>query len=527
MDNKTKLKYTNKKGLIINDTIIKKISGPVSFHLLVPNKKTIEDSKITLPVIILFGDIHYSDLNICSPCDEKNNCYPIWTREFLNILDKDGYTFNIEHAFSKDFAGFNYDSTTTPYERLLSYIHYCIKKDTKKCPTKNIRWNYVNTREVDDNFTYNFESKFQEIFNYFFDMSAIFNKPEIKSQNLDYFFLRFIHFVIYLDDSYIEIIDIILEMLENKNFDAFFNNENNRNTSLIYKQIKKMPINFNLDFWKDKMNKYLQFIYENNNLEKMIDFLRNFKQFKNSDFISRIKLEDNLNKAYVTDDYYSVFDQDKKKYFIVEILNFTTTGIGQFLNKFNSIFLDIYYILRTFKPIDKKTVLSIGFFGYYHNINLIYFLTDILKSYTLTNEIMSGGGERILDVKKIDFNDRKRCLDFSNEQINLDKYFLTSSKSLKSKSSSSKSLKSKSSSSKSLKSKSSSSKSSSKNISVLKSYNMKLSLKRKKKSSKSSSKNISVLKSDNIKLSLKRKRKSSSKSPSKNNTKFSLSKRKF
>ena len=303
-------------------------------------------------------------------------------------------------------------------------------------------------------------------------------------------------------------------MLENKNFDVFFNNENNRNTSLIYKQIKKMPINFNLDFWKDKMNKYLQFIYENNNLEKMIDFLRNFKKFKNSDFISRIKLEDNLNKAYVTDDYYSVFKDHEKYYFIDEILNFTTTGIGPFLNKFNSIFLDIYYILRTFKPIDKKTVLSIGYFGYYHNINLIYFLTDILKSYTLTNEIMSGGGERILDVKKIDFNDRKRCLDFSNEQINLDKYFLTSSKSSSSSS--------KSSSSKSLKSKSSS-KSSSKNISVLKSYNMK----RKKKSSKSSSKNISVLKSDNIKLSLKRKRKSSSKSPSKNNTKFSLSKRKF
>ena len=190
-------------------------------------------------------------------------------------------------------------------------------------------------------------------------------------------------------------------MLETKNFDAFFDKEENRETSLIYKQIKKMPI----DFWKDKMNKYLEFVLFGKDTTQIITFLTKFKDFANSDFINKLSKMDDFNE-YFNDDFYNIYNEEDKSYLLKECIYFTTTsGIGPIFQDFNAIFLDIYYVLRTFK--GEKHVLSIGYFGNNHVKNLTHFFTNILEAYTLTNQI-------------IRTDDTKRCLDFSNEKINLD-----------------------------------------------------------------------------------------------------------
>jgi hypothetical protein len=81
-----------KKGLIINGKTIEKISGPITFTLLVPKYKCEEikqfnECGIHPPIVILFGDYHFSRSNLCKNCKEENKCYNIWGVKFLKLLD--------------------------------------------------------------------------------------------------------------------------------------------------------------------------------------------------------------------------------------------------------------------------------------------------------------------------------------------------------------------------------------------------------------------------------------------------------
>ncbi len=67
-------------------TNISRISGPVSFYYLKP-----KDSSGNLPLILLFGDVHFSYDNMCTDCtceDEKNCCHAIYDDNFLKKLEK-------------------------------------------------------------------------------------------------------------------------------------------------------------------------------------------------------------------------------------------------------------------------------------------------------------------------------------------------------------------------------------------------------------------------------------------------------
>ena len=69
----------NNNYLILNKNKIKYISGPVSFSLLTPINNN-------FPIIILFGDIHYSSKNICKKCISNHNCYNLHD-DIINIFN--------------------------------------------------------------------------------------------------------------------------------------------------------------------------------------------------------------------------------------------------------------------------------------------------------------------------------------------------------------------------------------------------------------------------------------------------------
>ena len=93
----------NENGLILKDKIINRISGPVSMYYLTPSLRELHNYKeenIDLPLIILFGDHHYSRENMCPncDCDEKSCCYEIYHTDFLKELDKDRNEKKCEYA---------------------------------------------------------------------------------------------------------------------------------------------------------------------------------------------------------------------------------------------------------------------------------------------------------------------------------------------------------------------------------------------------------------------------------------------
>ena len=76
-------------GILIDDTLISRISGPVNLSILIPKKEFHKSHKA--PIFILFGDDHFSFKNMCDEClcinKDKSCCYEIFSKDFLKIID--------------------------------------------------------------------------------------------------------------------------------------------------------------------------------------------------------------------------------------------------------------------------------------------------------------------------------------------------------------------------------------------------------------------------------------------------------
>lgn len=157
-------------GLELPNQIIQKINGPVSMYYLKPKKNIWDKYKkegVELPLLLLWGDIHQYRTGMCENCscnidnESKNNCcVALHDDRFLKELDKlakftpvDFYT-----EFSKDmisyvghhgdilFGDFIEKTTKHCYDVSLRSMN----EYTKRCPTKNIRWHYVDSRFMKD-----------------------------------------------------------------------------------------------------------------------------------------------------------------------------------------------------------------------------------------------------------------------------------------------------------------------------------------------------------------------------------------
>ena len=182
---------------------------------------------------------------------------------------------------------------------------------------------------------------------------------------------------------------------------------------------------------QDKMDEYIKYVlYTRFTLEDIINTLEFLKYYMYllediEDLISEfneknIKITNDLiiREIFNTEGY----DSDKKLKLISPILNLHLPGHNTIavLLYFNSIFLDMYYVLRTLKlPINiltkkyvENSVLSICYFGVVHVIHITYFLTNILKIYS---------NDYIIEQTKDKDGKDNRCIDFSLQKINLDK----------------------------------------------------------------------------------------------------------
>ena len=412
-------------GIKINDTLIKRISGPVNFCLLSPiknkNLEELKKSNIHPPLVMLFGDSHFSSENTCEKCNNEDNCFSIKENSFLQLIDnlsdvkKLSIDFNIEHPFILSDVNF---AEVRP--GVLSELKYkilpCLRKE-KTCITKNIKWTYVDTRNTPANFKYYYENDFSK----YYDILVFLNqtiKTKKHKEDAIYDIIDFITGICIKNKSYIlkhkyfkNIINII-KTLKNKNLDTLFD-KNNILNSLICKQIKKLnkPLN-DIDFWKDKCSQYVK--YKLRNIpDEAIDDLQNF-------FIIMLDISDIFLKNYTKysreDLIDSIYDAYYEKLTDISLLLLDNINIDIMLTII-SIFLDLYYITRMLKvPYkSKNTELSIGYMGFNHVENITYFLTNILKFYEINSKIDT------TYIKK----EPKRCLVFE-KYIDLDNIIFNS-----------------------------------------------------------------------------------------------------
>ncbi len=397
--------------LIINDKRIDRISGPVSFSLLKPKKYVFDKLKkegVRLPIMMLFGDRHYSEEQQCDTCtcSSEGCCMPVYSEDFLQLIDslstkEHPIDFNIEGFVGKKTRELlkndtlitkNKQTTKEPMRMLRENMLACYIKELrgtelykKHCPTKNIRWHFGDARSSTES-KYDLEyliTSFQENKKFKAIYSSARNIDEIKDAVNSY--KKFVGG----DDIYKGIIEFqLLKSFDiEEAIDHFFSMALINDNSLIMKQLFKLSSSLSdAELWKNAMVSSLK--YENKHLK--------YENKSRTEFYELLLNED-----------YETLDLRLKD------ITFRTNMFyeGLHLLKENSIFLDFYYILRAFKVPrgDVNPFLSISYFGISHRDSIFNILVNILGYYEVVESVTNSKDThnmRCLNIpSKIDFNE--------------------------------------------------------------------------------------------------------------------------
>jgi hypothetical protein len=454
-------------GLQIGSVNLKKISGPTSITILAPQNNQIgvdgkvknitdyEHQKIvygSLPAIILFGDTHWSNQGMCKNCDDDEECCTIFSDYFLKTLDslyvtsKTPIDFYVETeqikneersgllsslALNKDEKKLNANLKSYPLNNIIKNRTCFIKelRETaiyeKKCPTKKVRWHYIDAR---------YSNSYEGIM-YVLIVLLVFEKDNNHILSDILYIFDFIS-----PDELILYVHIFSECI--KNPELFFKNMYDvtrfpiiKQTSLIYKQISKMkpPLN-NFEMWYGWICKYYT-----NTLYNLIEhdyfyFIRN-TEYENpvmKEFFRRMKIDTfNYPNSKINFTNFGKWISNEIEFYLIPALrdtknnslqfektffNFVFTNIIDknqgFINLgFDTFFVDLYFITRLFKMPEngEPSVLTIGYFGEFHCDNIQHFLTWISESYRVLEHFHPEDRKnslRCLEMPSFDFNSR-------------------------------------------------------------------------------------------------------------------------
>ena len=409
------LKSFNKNGIKLDNTLITKISGPMSMRILTPK------SDIKLPLILLFGDLHSGIKGICK-CKEDEICYIINSKRFIKHFDNIATTekpidFFVESfKYKQDIEIAKKSKKRIPRDFMSTFTQgpymCCFFKEDKEtefykknCPANNIRWHYGDIRHLNPEINtikewyskFFFESQFF-ILKKLVDNFIIFKNKDIETAAI--FKNNMIELLQLNKYKLKEVLLSILSINNTLNYDKFAKEffkeiKSIKRSSQIYKQIISQKSFNNFDFWEKIVAKTIE--------ESFNDIL--YKQIKKTK--TNIFPVDKVRKII---EFLFVEEKlpisTKRHVEIVNILENYKLFDEAFLAPLQNFFLDIYFILRTFK---NPSVLSIGYFGNYHTKSITRILVDFMKIY---------------DTKLITESDEdeERCIKI-NGFFDFDKYF--------------------------------------------------------------------------------------------------------
>jgi len=410
----------NENGLILKDKIINRISGPVSMYYLTPSLRELHNYKeenIDLPLIILFGDHHYSRENMCPncDCDEKSCCYEIYHTDFLKELDKIAKSFPID--FYTEFSPTRINAYQNSSSGILFYnfIQHTIKdchnvplrslpNYKQKCPTQYIRWHYTDTRWLNNViegyilssfYTYiniwptkrlNIEDIIKGYTQWKVNQRSRFSSLDNQGKEITIKILNT------LFDDFTS--DIILINLVNVIIDSILLKSNQGVKSAIIKQINKLQSQKlqNIKLWKEIA---IQSLSE---APKLTSNLSHLKKIPNQQSLKLFFI------SILNNDLSDISSLESiHKTNLLKTIIYTSSLLGTL----NTILLDLYCVLRMLKNPDNNIhpILSLGFFGDTHTRSIVKILSHPLINYNI----------QIIKQPK---NNVSRCITFS-DKINL------------------------------------------------------------------------------------------------------------
>ena len=439
-------------NLIINNKNINSISGPVSLYILQPRDSffiKMRKQGIYAPIFMLFGDMHFSDKNLCVNCScmyDKNTkkcCIPIYSDEFFTLLNnitskKFPIDFYFEGADIKFLKGKiseddknslenDLENDKTPLGIFRNKMIFCKdidNKEKKQCKTiSNLRIHYGDSRN-NNSFKKTFERfsartfkddiegilrqrKYSETINYNFYTRSLINRNYGKNPCKGIISDK--DKILYLN---------ALRYIYTKNFFEHINIPEIKKNSLIFKQLHKMEPKLQ-EYWLNMISKYFYNVYLNCKTRYGIE--KEFNEFINKiiDFMI-FCLKSYKEKDEKTD--YEAFDL-QQEYFVKNLQKYLknlssdlTTKIINLLTSLFAPFLDLYTLLRSFKKPQNNinSILNICYFGSEHVENISYFLKDIMQEY----ELVYYKNNRNYFTKN-NTNKVNRCLTFDKD-INID-----------------------------------------------------------------------------------------------------------
>ena len=401
--------------LIIKDTIINKLSGPVSMYILTPIQNDLFNK---LPIYILFGDMHNSDKGLCEKSSDSMN---ISSGEFLgllNILVKpneyiDFYVEGGDIHNRTPFSELNY-TDEYPMHNLWNLYIECYKKKTlatyKYDPTKcekmsRIRWQSGDIRFFKD-------EKFKDL---------------LIPCNMHNFLFRF-----ETKDSLTK-----ANFLENlKSFDQYSTETNSCFKKLLSNTISFEDVRGEIFSESGLINKQLQKININQR-GKIIDYINTYISHVESSYAENITPEikqitetlfliiRNLDNFTVYGDFDFHLDYLKDNWDTFE--RYRNLSLYKY-----SILADIYTICRSLKYLNYSDVpiINILYYGNKHTENVVHFLTEIIGKYNIRHSFKYNSSQpdtRCIEIKdEINLNNIVNNVRIGNYDLCIEKpYFLS------------------------------------------------------------------------------------------------------
>jgi hypothetical protein len=433
---------TTPNGVYISNVnrIIRQISGPVSLYYLIPNPNKM--IVVKRPLIMLFGDYHFSKKNMCQPCFSQKGCYRIADTKFFKMLNSIGGGGGGVHFYTETFVDaeqtmslFETGFAKGPLGDVISRnknffpFHKNYDEAEKRAIYPNIEFHAADARfstMKDVSGTRRMTLEQALMFPAFH--IPTYDQHESINPGYDYFkSMDDVHKKACqtIWDASIRLINDVYVFFPSIFADVFFDMyENPVYNSLIFKQTKKQ---INDVDWKSIMKKlwhlsfstyatYATMYYDRETEGYIIPGSKDYIHFK-SIFIGKYgskEMFDFLTHYEDINDFVGKFE--KLTLSDVHIKNIKNTEyddkvktarktLEHFFTYINSAFVDLYFLMRIFKIPDRGSrahispTLIVGYFGNAHTVKLTKILAKEF-GYQIDYRKDSNADDRCITITK-------------------------------------------------------------------------------------------------------------------------------